>query len=1077
MKTVLAAFAALLLCGPQSARGEEASRSHGNEQAGDGGGLVVELGLVDADVTARLAEPAAILLQTLDDDPQRVATARKTLADRGLTGKVSVELLDGQRLPYADNLVNRIVVQRPLAVPREELLRVLCPGGAAVFAATDGSAAADKLVKPWPKELDQWTHFLHSAAGNAVAADQCVAPATALQWIAGPKYCRSHEIDSSLPAMVSANGRLFYILDEGPIGVTDPRFPARWVLIARDAFNGVFLWKRPLQPWGWQQWKPELAEADWRTLRGQRGRFPTEVPRRLVAVQDRVYVTLGFHDAPLSILDAATGQTLVTCAGTEGTQEILVDNDSVFLRVQPGPAAEAARRGKKVSTTLMALDAASGQIRWSQEVGNISPLTLAAAGDAVVFLRGSKLLCYAQSDGRLRWEAEGPAGGALVIHKQVVLVSGKAGCSAFSLDEGKPLWQGPGTGNELLVIDDLVWRVQATAGILEQRQDDWPTLSRQAGAQLCGYDFQTGQLRRTVDIENAMSPGHHLRCYRSKATERFIIYPKRGAEFLDLQGDAHMRHDWLRGSCRFGVLPCNGLLYKPPDQCFCYIGAKLDGLVATSGADTTDRLDARAPERLTKGPAYGVPPATPAAPGDWPLFRADARRSGSNPEADVARQLQPKWDVALGGRLTQPTIAAGQVFVAAVDRHTVHALDAATGERRWQFVAGGRVDSSPTFHEGQLLFGANDGGVYCVNAADGELAWRFQAAPNPRRIIADGQVESPWPVHGAVLVLNGLAYAAAGRSTLVDGGAYFYALDPKTGQVVHERHVAQPQPDLNRDIGEHFAMDGSNIDILTTDGEHVFCTQEMFDAELNYVKTPWNTRQGDRYLGHDHLIATGGMLDDTGFNRIFWTYGNRWPGFYFMLLAPKSGNLLVFDARHTWATKWFVERNIHSPLFVPETTGYLLFCDQNTTRPFLVGDPGAPPPIRWLPDTLMEPYQYDGRTITDRYDDFSVEVDKGTGFTRGEPAVWQEYLPVRIEAMALTRETLFAAGPPDQLPSDDPLAAWEGRLGGVLLAIDPQTGRQIAQRTMPSPPQFDGLAAAGQRLFLVTRDGRLTAWE
>jgi hypothetical protein len=325
--------------------------------------------------------------------------------------------------------------------------------------------------------------------------------------------------------------------------------------------------------------------------------------------------------------------------------------------------------------------------------------------------------------------------------------------------------------------------------------------------------------------------------------------------------------------------------------------------------------------------------------------------------------------------------------------------------------------------------------------------------------------------------MNGLAYAAAGLSTLIDGGAHFYALEPQTGRVVHDRHVEQSRPDLSRDIGEHFAMDGSNIDVLTTDGTHVFCMQEMFDAQLNRIETAWNTRQGDRYLGDDHLMATGGLLDDTGFNRLYWTYGNRWPGFYFMLIAPKSGNLLVFDSEHTWATKWFVERNIHSPLFVPETTGYLLFCDKNTTRPFLVGDPDAPQPIKWLPDTLMAPYQYDGRTITDRYDDFSVEVDKGAGFTRSVPTVWQEYVKVRIEAMALTRDTLFAAGPPDLLKPDDPLAAWEGRLGGLLLAIDPASGRQISRVQIPSPPYFDGLTAAGRRLLLVTRDGKLTAWE
>ena len=336
----------------------------------------------------------------------------------------------------------------------------------------------------------------------------------------------------------------------------------------------MLLWKRRLELWGWQQWRPEVRDVDWRTLRGQRGRFPAEVPRRLVAVGDRVYMTLGFQDAPLSILDAATGKVLKQCPGSEGTEEIVVDGDTIFARICSSHADEARRRGKKVSTRLAAIDAAGGEIDWSQEVGGINPLTLTAASGAVVFRHGPKLFCYDQRGGKKRWQADSPAGGMVVIHKDVVLTTGKGGTRAYSLTDGKPLWKGPGTGRDLFVIHDLVWRVEQTIGILRNREEHWPTLSRFAGAHLSGYDFRTGELRRTIEVPNAMSPGHHLRCYRSKATDRFILYPKRGVEFLDLEGNDHIRQDWLRGSCRYGVLPCNGLLYTPPDQCFCYIGAK-----------------------------------------------------------------------------------------------------------------------------------------------------------------------------------------------------------------------------------------------------------------------------------------------------------------------------------------------------------------------------------------------------------------------------------------------------------------------------------------------------------------------
>jgi len=65
------------------------------------------------------------------------------------------------------------------------------PGGLLALETRDlpGAPGWSLLVKPWPDDIDHWTHFLHSAAGNAVAADRRVGHARALQWIAKPMYC------------------------------------------------------------------------------------------------------------------------------------------------------------------------------------------------------------------------------------------------------------------------------------------------------------------------------------------------------------------------------------------------------------------------------------------------------------------------------------------------------------------------------------------------------------------------------------------------------------------------------------------------------------------------------------------------------------------------------------------------------------------------------------------------------------------------------------------------------------------------------------------------------------------------
>ena len=136
----------------------------------------------------------------------------------------------------------------------------------------------EKTVKPWPDAIDEWTHYLHGPDNNAVADDELVASPLHVQWVGGPKWARHHDHLASVSAMVSAHGRLFAIVDEGPIDVDRPA--AEWFLVARDAFNGVVLWKRPVGPW----------EGHLRPFRSG----PPELSRRLVAVGDRVYVTLGY---------------------------------------------------------------------------------------------------------------------------------------------------------------------------------------------------------------------------------------------------------------------------------------------------------------------------------------------------------------------------------------------------------------------------------------------------------------------------------------------------------------------------------------------------------------------------------------------------------------------------------------------------------------------------------------------------------------------------------------------------------------------------------------------------------------
>ena len=69
------------------------------------------------------------------------------------------------------------------------------------------------------------------------------------------------------------------------------------------------------------------------------------------------------------------------------------------------------------------------------------------------------------------------------------------------------------------------------------------------------------------------------------------------------------------------------------------------------------------------------------------------------------------------------------------------------------------------------------------------------------------------------------------------------------------------------------------------------------------------------------------------------------------------------------------------------------------------------------------------------------------------------------------RLSIFVAGSPDVVDPEDPHGAWEGRKGGILAAFAVGDGRKLAEYKLPAPPVWDGMAAAGNRLFISTMDG------
>ena len=995
------------------------------------GGLVVHIGCGDGRLTAALGAGDGYLVHGLDTDAETVRAARKYIRSRRLYGEVSVDRFDGRRLPYTDNLANLVVAENFGGVSMAEVMRVLCPNGVAYV---KSGGTWKKTVKPRPDNIDEWTHYLHGADGNPVAMDTVVGPPKHYQWISGPLWLRSHESDSSVRTMVTAQGRLFYIVDEAPASLLGENpLPDKWFLTARDAFNGVPLWKVPIKDWGWRAWKPS-----WFTPRP--GDIPLNITKRLVAVGDNVYVTLGYR-AAVSQLDAATGRVLKVYEGTERTAEILQHDGKLILTVL-----------KEDRAQIKVVDCRSGKCMWTSANdyggtttdyyrframnGSVEPakvdctLNTATDGRIVALLDGADVVCVDFATGQEKWrtrfplvEADYKAGGinaaqtlwtgTLIVKDGVVVHASPNQLAGFSTDSGRLLWTQDKKylghlwyeWKDVFVIDGLVWTwsAQLERGPLEgsNQKSSWP-------ATVNGYDLHTGKLKKEVDLGNIFKTHHHHRCYRNKATSRYILASRRGTEYVDLSGGRHTVDNWVRGTCHVGMMPANGLQYAPPHPCVCYIDEKLNGFNVLAPAAPSDSAQAdKQPISglLERGPAYGKATGIAASAEDWPVFRHDALRSGST-KTTVPTSPGLLWQRQVGGKVGAPVAAKGLLFVPLVDEHHVVALDVADGKTVWEYAAGARIDSPPTYYKGTVLFGSADGWVYCVRAADGQLVWRFRAAPADRRIGAFGQLESAWPVHGSILVQDGVAYFAAGRTSQLDGGIYIYGVDAGSGEVRCQTRLQGPHYDVDN-ISQNYQLPmGTLPDILQSDGELIFMRQLAFDSKLQQPKIAPRQR-------NTLAAAKGGLLDNSYFKRIPWSFG------------PKSdyARLIVHDDKAAYFVRMFDSLRGLDPkvYFIPGKQGYHLFATDTAT----------------------------GRQI------------------------WSRRIGIRIRTMVATGNALFVAGMPDVVDPKDPLGSFEGRKGGVLTACDLADGKTLWETALSAAPVFNGMAAASGRLYIAMHDGTI----
>ena len=121
-----------------------------------------------------------------------------------------------------------------------------------------------------------------------------------------------------------------------------------------------------------------------------------------------------------------------------------------------------------------------------------------------------------------------------------------------------------------------------------------------------------------------------------------------------------------------------------------------------------------------------------------------------------------KWEFPTEDKIwSSPIIEDGVLYVGSFDKK-LYALDAATGSKKWEpFETEGVIVSNPIIDNSTIYFGSFDRHTYAVSAADGRLKWEFSA---------EGAVATTPLVHDNTVYFGSL-------------DRYLYAVDARDGSL------------------------------------------------------------------------------------------------------------------------------------------------------------------------------------------------------------------------------------------------------------------------------------------------------
>ncbi|QDU96173.1 outer membrane protein assembly factor BamB family protein [Lignipirellula cremea] len=238
--------------------------------------------------------------------------------------------------------------------------------------------------------------------------------------------------------------------------------------------------------------------------------------------------------------------------------------------------------------------------------------------------------------------------------------------------------------------------------------------------------------------------------------------------------------------------------------------------------------------------------------GDWPTVAHDIRRSGVTDESlttplnlqwvyDSPSKPAPGWSLPVNGYGAlknksnvsyddshRAILVGDTTYFCSSAENRVYAVGS-QGEVKWSYFTAAAPRLAPTFWEGRLYFGSDDGRVVCLQADDGQVVWTFSAADSAEQMLGYGRFSSVWPVRTNVMIEGDTAWFAAGL--FPSEGVRLYALDPLTGKLRWRREVGRLSGEVEGLAPQGYLLASADSIYVTSrnsptrfrksDGEHI----------------------------------------------------------------------------------------------------------------------------------------------------------------------------------------------------------------------------------------------------------------